>query len=149
MNIKLPWVSNYSLPVVSGSFLGRVPQCTKFHFKKSFLGQVKPQGGKVIWHPWTKWIQLPRLQTITLNKVYTLYGNMEGEIHLLKGSAAGAARIGILYKCPPWKCPKCSEGGICKELPLSLIANKRFQERTIHVPFVCATMCSIKRKTSK
>ena len=48
-----------------------------------------------------KWIQLPRLQTATLNKVYTLHGNMEGEIYLLKKPAAGAARIGILYRSPP------------------------------------------------
>ena len=58
-----------------------------------------------------KWIQLPRLRTPTLNIVYTLYGNMEGKIHFPKKPAAGAARIGSLYRSPPWKCPKISEGG--------------------------------------
>ena len=32
-------------PAVSGSFLGHVPQCTKFPFIKNILEKVKPRGG--------------------------------------------------------------------------------------------------------
>ena len=33
-------------PVISGSFVGHVPLCTKFSFMKIFIGQVKPRGGE-------------------------------------------------------------------------------------------------------
>ena len=39
----LPWVSNYfPPPVVSGRFVGHVPQCMKMSFTKIFFGQVNP-----------------------------------------------------------------------------------------------------------
>ena len=43
--VVLPWVSNYFPPVVSGRFVGHLPQCMKFPFAKNFVGQVKPRGG--------------------------------------------------------------------------------------------------------
>ena len=48
-----------------------------------------------------QWIQLPRLQTITLNEIYALHSNLEGKIHFRKKPAAGAARTGILYRSQP------------------------------------------------
>ena len=50
--------------------------------------------------------------------VYKLYGNMETKIHLPKKPAAGAARIGILYRSPPLENVQNIRkgGGICREL---------------------------------
>ena len=50
--------------------------------------------------------------------VYKLYGNMETKIHLPKKPAAGAARIGILYRSPPLKMSK-----ICGRGPLYSVRN--------------------------
>ena len=52
--VGLPWVSNYFLPVVSGRFVGHVPQCIKFTFAKIFVGQVKLRGSKLFWKPTVK-----------------------------------------------------------------------------------------------
>jgi len=49
--VSLPPVSNYFPPAVSGSLAGHVPLCTKSPFMKSFLVQVKSQGGGSNWTP--------------------------------------------------------------------------------------------------
>ena len=43
------------------------------------------------------------MQIVILNKDYILHSIMERKIHLLQKPAAGAARIEILYRFPPWK----------------------------------------------
>ena len=55
--------------------------------------------------------ELPRLQSVTLNEVYTLHSNLEGKIHFLKK----ARWIGILYKSPLENAQNIWKGGICKE----------------------------------
>ena len=66
--------------------------------------------GKTFWNH-------KKLLISSIGKKYQLCALLESGIGGLKKPAAGAARIEILYRWdPPWKCPKFSEGGICKEL---------------------------------
>ena len=67
---------------------------------KNFLAKEFPTVGEVsnksTWNHWGVFYNW----TPTVNKVYTLRGNMESKINFLKKPAAGAARIWILYRSP-------------------------------------------------